>query len=114
MEFIEELREVIKESFKSTNVKDYHGLVMKNTAILKNITAYETSNSDKFLREIDILEKQNYTITKHVLDDNGIYKLIAELKPANLVQCILREQQRPENDRVLNFYPTKPEKCVFL
>lgn len=86
---------------------------MKNTDILKSITAYETKNADKFIRHMEILKDQNYKITKHILDDNGNYKLLAELEPAEIVDCMLRNKNIPEHDLVRNPNPRRRNICVF-
>lgn len=48
-----------------------------------------------------------------MLDSNGIYKLIAKLKPANLVKCLLKKKEIPEKDQVYPSKTTNPELCSF-
>ena len=87
--------------------------IIINKDLLNENVAYQNSNANEFQEYRNRLVMQNYEITNFIVDKNGIFKLTAELKFANLTKCLLKEKQLPIKDRVYPPSSTKPYLCDF-
>ena len=85
-----------------------------NTEVLLEYLAIERDNANDLNKSVRDLEKENYEITSHTVDKNGIFKLTAKLKPAMLTSCLLEQKNVSKNDKVLPpSSGTNPRRCTF-
>lgn len=88
--------------------------LMPNYKVLVKRLVYQSSDAREFQNKMNEAIAKNYTITNHLVDERGVFKFTAKLKPAKLTKCTLQEKKLPEKDKVRPSSKTYPWKCNYF